>query len=501
MNNAVFVRLAEAAGDPRCNVEDRSCLERTLGNSLLQTLAVVVRHTDEDETILHLADLMDGADVRMIKGGGRLCFLQESLLRRLVAHKVGDEELQGNCPLQRNVFRLVHHPHAAAADSFADEEVRDHVADDLAVNDAEHRRTVISDPQPLQRRLRFLIFGIDVQDLFEFSRCLTQAVLLRQLLPFRHELLHSPGVHGLAGNKFKVPVHQPAIGVARLRVLGEAAGQYPLEFRRQAAFFNEERRRFFVENFVENRCVVSFERLSVRQQFIENDAEGKDVRPLIDFGPLHLLGRHIPRRADPHPHAGQPFFGIDRRCFTHRRSRFCDAEIHDFDASVAEDFDVLRFDVAVDDQVGVGILEAAADLLGIVQFFPEREGFLRVDNGPEIFPDEVFHDDVGLPVNLAEVVDDHDVLVGEFAGGPCFADETRPGFGSVKGLFEDDLDRNVAVHERVVSSVHDSHATAAEYLTKFVSPDLFHAVRRMWEEEWQRSWSRSMSAGDAESGK
>ena len=56
----------------------------------------------------------------MVEGRGRLGFLQEPLLGRLVAGQVRREELDGHLALPARVLGRVHHPHAAVAEFGAD---------------------------------------------------------------------------------------------------------------------------------------------------------------------------------------------------------------------------------------------------------------------------------------------------------------------------------------------------------------------------------------------
>ena len=72
-----------------------------------------------------LADLVDGADVGMIEGGGRAGFTAESLEGlRILGHVIG-QKLKGDKTVQVRVFGLVHHAHAAAAQLLDDSIMRD----------------------------------------------------------------------------------------------------------------------------------------------------------------------------------------------------------------------------------------------------------------------------------------------------------------------------------------------------------------------------------------
>lgn len=95
---------------------------------LLQRLAVVVRHRQEQFPIGCLVDFVNGADVGVIERGGGLRFLPETVVRVFIFREIGREEFQRNKPVQTGVERFVHHSHPAAAEPFDDAIVGDGLA-------------------------------------------------------------------------------------------------------------------------------------------------------------------------------------------------------------------------------------------------------------------------------------------------------------------------------------------------------------------------------------
>ena len=81
VHDALRVRLGQAVGDLRRDVERLVHGERSRREPLLQRLAVVVRHDDEQLPVGGGLDVVDGADVRMVGGRGRLRLAHEALLR------------------------------------------------------------------------------------------------------------------------------------------------------------------------------------------------------------------------------------------------------------------------------------------------------------------------------------------------------------------------------------------------------------------------------------
>ena len=94
-----------------------------------QCLAFVRRHDDELPSILGLADLMDGTDVRLVQRGSRSRFLQEPALVEGIATDLGGDELECDGAVEPDVPGPIDHSHAAAADPLEDLVVRDASAD------------------------------------------------------------------------------------------------------------------------------------------------------------------------------------------------------------------------------------------------------------------------------------------------------------------------------------------------------------------------------------
>ena len=67
-----------------------------------------------------LADIVNGADIGMVQGGGRLRFALKAGQRLRISRHVVGQELQGNKTVKTGVFGLVDYSHAAAAEFFGD---------------------------------------------------------------------------------------------------------------------------------------------------------------------------------------------------------------------------------------------------------------------------------------------------------------------------------------------------------------------------------------------
>ena len=76
-----------------------------------------------------LADVVDGADVGMVQGGGGLGFAPEAVQGLRVLGDIVGQEFERDEATERGVFGLVDHTHAAAAQLLDDAVVRDGLAD------------------------------------------------------------------------------------------------------------------------------------------------------------------------------------------------------------------------------------------------------------------------------------------------------------------------------------------------------------------------------------
>ncbi len=91
---------------------------------MFERLAIEKFHGDEGFAVL-LADIVDGADVGMIEGGGGLGFALEAGESLRVFGDVVGEELERDETVQADVFSFVNDTHAAAAEFFDDAVVGD----------------------------------------------------------------------------------------------------------------------------------------------------------------------------------------------------------------------------------------------------------------------------------------------------------------------------------------------------------------------------------------
>ena len=96
---------------------------------LLQRLAFVIGHDDEQLPVVGLLDVVDDADVAVVGRGCRLRLPQKPLLGALVVTPLRREKLERDGAPQLGVARVIHHTHTTAADLGDDVILRDGPAD------------------------------------------------------------------------------------------------------------------------------------------------------------------------------------------------------------------------------------------------------------------------------------------------------------------------------------------------------------------------------------
>ena len=130
---------------------------------------------------------------------------------------------------------------------------------------------------------------------------------------------------------------------------------------------------------------------------------------------------------------------------------------------MADEEDVLRLDVAVDDALVVGGVQGAADLAPDVDHLLDRQPADAAQALVQILAFEELHDDERRPIVVAiEVGDLDDVRVAQRRDRARLVLEALVDIGVGGGLAVQDLDGEQAPGAHVPCRIHRSHAPAAK---------------------------------------
>ena len=105
----------ESIGNLDAQIEHRLDLQRLASDPVPERLPLQQFHGDEGSPI-GLVNFVDRADVRVVQRGRSLGFPLETAEGLCVVGEFVGKELQGDVATELEVFRLVHHTHAPAAD-------------------------------------------------------------------------------------------------------------------------------------------------------------------------------------------------------------------------------------------------------------------------------------------------------------------------------------------------------------------------------------------------
>ena len=112
MRNAFGMRGLERLGDLDPESDQFFDANGPLGDPVLERRAVEILHDNARATVL-LADVMNGADVRMVQRGRRTRLPLEPAERVRIPRDGLGEKLERDEPVQADVLGLVHHAHPA----------------------------------------------------------------------------------------------------------------------------------------------------------------------------------------------------------------------------------------------------------------------------------------------------------------------------------------------------------------------------------------------------
>ena len=112
MNDALTVRRVQCIGDLNGQVQNRFDVNGLACNQVLEGLPFQTLHGHERRALV-LAEVINGADIRMVQCRGSLRFALEALQSLRVLGELFRQEFQRNEPVKSGVLSLEHHTHPA----------------------------------------------------------------------------------------------------------------------------------------------------------------------------------------------------------------------------------------------------------------------------------------------------------------------------------------------------------------------------------------------------
>ena len=159
--------------------------------------------------------------------------------------------------------------------------------------------------------------------------------------------------------------------------------------------------------------------------------------------------------------------------------QLCDTEIGNLRAAVLRDQDVAGLHVAMDDALGMRVIESIRDFCGELKSGRERKLFLAGEQLVERFACDVFKNDVGILILriLAHIENGDDTGVMQSACGLRFVHEAKAKFLFCVGFLppqRNGLHRDQAFDLRVASLVDDAHGSPTQFADDLVSAEALY---------------------------
>jgi hypothetical protein len=236
------------------------------------------------------------------------------------------------------------------------------------------------------------------------------------------------------------------------RLLLEAAEDDRLELLVDVRPQGARRLRQLVHDPVEDGLRVPVEGRRARHALVQHHAERVDVRAAVHLARHHLLGAQVGERSHEGAALREPALGGGAR----------EAEVHHphpQPGGLLRDHDVVRLDVAVDDALGVAVLERLGDLDGDLHDL--AEGRAPAPELVQVGALDQGHHEEQRPLVASQVVERDDRGVVHLRDHLRLPLEALLGLGAQQ-RGRDQLDRDVTVEQRVARPVDDPHSAAAE---------------------------------------
>src|SRR5216684_3042189 len=169
----------------------------------------------------------------------------------------------------------------------------------------------------------------------------------------------------------EIGIHFGSALAAQLAILFQGLAKNFFKFRGETAFQLSRRHGSLIQDSVKNSSRSgALERRDPRSHLIKHDAEGEQVGAVIEFLAERLLRRHVRHSTQRGPRDGLLQVVHSQRCGgvvgrgALGGSHFCQTEIQNLGVTASGYKDVGRFNVAVNDSLGVSGVESLGDFDG-----------------------------------------------------------------------------------------------------------------------------------------
>ena len=194
-------------------------------------------------------------------------------------------------------------------------------------------------------------------------------------------------------------------------------------------------------------------RLSPRQQQVQHGPHREDVGALVNRDATGLFWRHEVGSPDDVPAGGHVRAGQPR-----------DAEIQDLDATIRLQEQVAWLDVPVADSRRARHGQTVADFEHEADLLFDRQWPSLEPLGQRLPLQQLHDDEEASGLVFIDVVDGHDVGVGEPGAHLRLARESGADLGFTLEVRHQDLHSDIAAHHVIVRGIHDAHGALADAL-------------------------------------
>jgi len=230
------------------------------------------------------------------------------------------------------------------------------------------------------------------------------------------------------------------------------------------------RRRNSRENRLDDRASrFAAKRRPARRHFVQQKPQRENVGARIEIVAANMLRRHVSGSAADDADDRNAFLSRFRRGIVRRESqsvlgnKFGQAEIEHLRLPALRDENVRRFDVAMNDALGVRGVDGVRDLNPEVENLFDRDR-VTVQVLAQRFAVDELHRDERRVVLLADVVDRADARMVQCGRGQRFAAKALQCLRILRHAVGQELQRDRALQPRIGRLVDDTHSSSTEFL-------------------------------------